>query len=58
MKNRQLLVLSSVVRDLTKLQRRRQQERQKSNMFNEKNNNSVRFFFHTFLYTTDFAVPA
>ena len=46
---------SNVIRDLTKLRRRRQGERQKSNRFNEQNNNSARasrFFVHFF------AVPA
>ena len=36
-------------KDLTKLRRRRQQERQKSNWFNEQNDNSTRaasFFVH------------
>ena len=36
-------------KDLTKLRRRRQQERQKSNWFNEQNDNSAlaaRFFIH------------
>ena len=59
MKNKQRLVLSllqsSVIRDLTKLGRRRQGERRKSNRCNEQNNNSAhvsRFFVHFF------AVPA
>ena len=42
-------------KDLTKLRRRRQQERPKSNRFDEQNNNSARasrFFVHFF------AVPA
>ena len=60
MKNRQRLVLSllqssSVIRDLTKLLRRRQGERRKGNRSNEQNNNSAhvsRFFVHFF------AVPA
>ena len=43
------------IRDLTKLRRQRQGERQKSNRFNEQNNNSARasrFLLHFF------AVPA
>ena len=49
------LDLKVPTRDLTKLRRRRQRERQKSNGFNEQNNNSARasrFFVHFF------AVPA
>ena len=39
-------------RDLTKLRRRRQREGQKSNRFNEQNNNSARFFVHFFAVPT------
>ena len=49
------LSISSFNKDLTKLRRRRQRESQKSNIFNERNNNSARasrFFVHFF------AVPA
>ena len=42
-------------RDLTKLRRRRQRERQKSNRFNEQNNNSARA---SRLFVHFFAVPA
>ena len=46
---------SNVIRDLTKLRRRRQGERQKSNRFNEQNNNSARA---SRLFVHFFAVPA
>ena len=48
----QASLLVVVIRDLTKLRRRRQGERQKSNRFNEQNNNSARasHFFCTFLW--------
>ena len=47
------LSISSFNRDLTKLQRRRQRESQKSNVFNERKNNSARgprFFVHLFAF--------
>ena len=47
--------LTLAIRDLTKPRRRRQRERQKSNMFNEKNNNSARALRSFVLF---FAVPA
>ena len=52
---RLLLASFANKRDLTKLRRQRQRERQKSNRFNEQNNNSARAsrFFVNF-----FAVPA
>ena len=46
--------LRNDIRDLTKPRRRRQRERQKSNRFNEQNNNSARasrFFVHFFAFT-------
>ena len=59
MKNKQRLVLSllqsSVIRDLTKLGRRRQGERRKSNRSNEQNNNSA---YVSSLFVHFFAVPA
>ena len=47
------LSISSFNRDLTKLRRRRQRESQKSNVFNERKNNSARgprFFVHFFAF--------
>ena len=47
------LSISSFNRDLTKLRRRRQRESQKSNIFNERKNNSARgprFFVHFFAF--------
>ena len=44
-----------VIRDLTKLRRRLQRERQKSNRFNEQNSNSARALRFFVLF---FTVPA